>query len=296
MIIEDFNIIKKEKYFAVASNYEKKNGNETLLLNSGAKFIRESDKDDDKENIKHRIELDAKDEGAHIISKFLLLPPMMESQRHCVYNAGQSGGGKTYLVNDYVKLYKVLHPKNQVLFFTLNNADADKSLTHQNYKFVDMQAFCDVLVKISNNLNQIQEMGSQFKSMLLIFDDVGNLKNNKKAQSAFWNFIDQASENMRKHKTSVFVIGHTSRLGKLGTIIKEELTHYVITGQALQTVNDSILKSSFNWTPSTIDRLLLSEKSRWVIIDTKKRIIIKEKSITLAKIFIDEELFYNNII
>jgi hypothetical protein len=295
MIIEDFDITKKEKYFAVASNYEKKNGNETLLFDHGAKFIRESDKDDDKENIKHRIELED-DDNDNIISKFLLLPPMMESQRHCVYNAGQSGGGKTYLVNDYVKLYKVLHPKNQVLFFTLNNAEADKSLTHQNYKFVDMQAFCDVLLKISNNLNQIQQMGSQFKSMLLIFDDVGNLKNNKKAQSAFWNFIDQASENMRKHKTSVFVIGHTSRLGKLGTIIKEELTHYVITGQALQTVNDTILKSSFNWTQSVIDRLLLSEKSRWVIIDTKKRIIIKEKSITLAKIFIDEELFSHHTI
>lgn len=292
MIAEKFNREHKEKYIAMISDYKLEDGKETLNLNSNGAFVREATSHDADELVMDKYIIDEDEPGSNVKRKFILLPAMKEKQRQCIYNTGQAGKGKTYLVNDYVQIYKLLNPKNTVFFFTLNNPSHDTSLMHKLYKFMDMQRFCNNLKQIAINLNEIQQLGLCFKNSLLVFDDIGNVKNNKSNQKAIWDFINQSAENFRKHDVSVIVIGHSSRLGHVGTIIKEELTHYIITGSALQTVNDVILKTQFNWKDRQIERLFNREeeheKSRWIVIDTDKRIIIKEKTISLASYYLNE--------
>ena len=221
---------------------------------------------------------DTGDDG--IIEKFMFLPAMELKKRQCVYCQGQAGSGKSYLLDDYVDLYKIMHPRNEVLYFTLNSAEIDVSLTLKNYRIMKMQDFFNALYEIRDNLEAIKKIGEQFANKLLVFDDVGNLKNDKKIQKTFWNFIDQSIENFRKFDVSVYIIAHSSRTGTHGCIMKEEMTHYIISGNALQQQNDRIMNSYFGLKMKKIEELL-SRDDRWLCIDTKKRVAIYPSYITV---------------
>jgi hypothetical protein len=148
-----------------------------------------------------------------------------------------------------------------------------------------MQDFCDALQKVNNNLDDIKGIAQLFENSLLVFDDVGNLKNNKKMQKTFWDFIDQGCENMRKFNVSIYIIGHSSRTGNHGTILKEEMTNYIITGNAIQTKNDRIMTAYFGWKMWQIDKLFETD-DRWLEIDTKRKLVVyPNKIITLDYLF-----------
>jgi hypothetical protein len=271
MIEETYNKDHRENYFAIRAKFkkwidEKGNTNETIIMSDDCTFIRRGQDGDAILDVNETDENDT-------IEKFMFLPSMKHKQRHCIYCQGQAGGGKSYLLDDYISLYKLMHPKNEVLYFTLNNAEIDASLTKENYRIMKMQPFLDALTKINQNLDEFKHMSHIFANKVLVFDDVGNLKNNKIAQKTFWNFIDQSIENFRKFDVNIYIIGHSSRTGHFGTVLKEELTHYIVMGNAMQTKNDRILSTYFGFNMGQIHQLL-DGKDRWLCIDTKNIVAI----------------------
>jgi len=272
MIEEFFNEEHKKDYFAIRALYkiskdDHGNTNEKMIIDKPCTFIRKSSEGDEDEL--HTFDTGKKD----IIEKFMFLPSMIKKQRQCVFVQGQSGSGKSYLLDDYVKLYKTMYPNNQCLYFTLNNAEIDTSLTKEYYKVMPMQQFLNSLIGINEDLDEIKKIAHLFANKMLIFDDVSNLKNNKQAQKTFWNFIDQSIENLRKWCVSVFIISHSSRTGHHGCILKEEMNKYVIVGCSMQTKNDRILTAYMGLSLKQISKILCPSE-RWVCIDTKKEVAI----------------------
>lgn len=285
MIEEFYNNEHRNEYFAIRALFQKiedSNGyQENLIDDVQCTFIRKksSEEDEDAEDELITYSTDKID----IIEKFMFLPAMKDKNRHCIFCQGQAGGGKSYLLDDYVKLYKLINPKNDVLYFTLNTAEIDKSLTLKNYKIMPMQEFFEQLKSINTNLEEIKKIAPLFQNKLLVFDDVGNLKNNKDIQKTFWNFIDQSIENFRKFNVNVYIIAHSSRTGNHGTIMKEEMTHYIITGSALQTQNDRILTAYFGLTMKETSAIL-DHDERFVCFDTKKKICIYPNKIKMLNL------------
>lgn len=272
MIEEFYNPEHRNDYFAIRALFRKweddKGSHEKMIDDIPTTFIR---KTRDENATKELQVFDTEREG--IIEKFMFLPSLQPKSRQCLYCQGQAGKGKSYLLDDYVGLYKLINPNNEVLYFTLNNAEIDISLTKKNYKIMPMQAFLLSLGDVNKNLEEIKKLGHLFANKLLVFDDVGNLKNDKKILKTFWDFIDQAIENFRKHNVNIYIIAHSSRTGNHGTVMKEEMTHYVITGNALQTQNDRILTAYFGMSPKEADALLDGD-DRWVCVDTNKKIAV----------------------
>lgn len=218
-----------------------------------------------------------------VFEEFVFLPELEKHQTDKIFCVGKAGSGKSWLMNDFVKLYKFVNPKNKVLYFTMNDAEKDKSLELENYKVVSMRDFYNGLKKIYENdegdvIEAFRKLGETFKDSLLVFDDIGTLKNFKDAEKVFWNFIDQSLENMRKFGVSVYIISHTSRTGRTGTILKEELQKYVIYPQSLQVQNDRIMDAYFGFKKQEIERILAT-KDRWICVDTGRKVVISPSEI-----------------
>lgn len=284
LIEENFNPKHKSDYFCIKSTFIKttdKDGHTDEKLDGKCEpsFIRlkkHNEKCDAHEFIK--IDDSKVNDDAKSHEKFMFLPSMQSSMRDGSIIIGQAGSGKTYTVDLYCQLYKKLNPTNEILFFTMNNAEIDRSLTKELYKFVPMQKFIDKLDLIKNNAEDMKNIGHYFSNSMLIFDDIGTLKANKKFEKIIWDFIDSAFENMRKHHVSLLVITHSSRLGTKGTISKEEINRYCIVGSSLQTLNDRILDTTLGWNNKTIKMFFSNEiNTRWRSIELKKKVIITEK-------------------
>lgn len=269
MIEETFDANFKNEYFAINAPFHVVGQDEQIKLNrlDDVLFIRA--------NASGEVIITTRPPAKNIIYKYMFIPHLELKKRQLIFCQGQSGSGKSYLLNDYVKLYKTFYPRNEVMYFTLNSAEVDTSLTLNLYKVVDMKKFCETLAEESEDFDKIKALGAKFKNKLLVFDDVGNLKNIPKAQTLFWNFIDQSVENFRKFDVNVYIISHSSRTGNKGTIMKEELTQYVIQGNAIQTSNDRILGYTFGFNKTLIDEIQTFEPGeKWVSIDTKRRIVM----------------------
>jgi DNA replication protein DnaC len=250
-----------------------------MLTDIESTFIRRS-KPNEKDAVDELISYDT--EKKNIFERFMFLPNMNPKHRDCALCVGQAGSGKSYLMNQYATLYKLLHPKNEILFFTLNNAEIDVSLTKELYRIIPMQKFCDSLLGVLKDMDELKKISFLFQNKILIFDDVGSLKSNKKWKGALFTFLDHSIENFRKHHTSVYIIGHTSRLGGDGTIIREEISHYIVQGNALQSKNDRIMDASFGFNNDMLD-LIFQQNDRWLSVLTKERVVIYPSKIVTVE-------------
>ena len=273
IIIEDYNKEHREEYFAIEALFrftKDKNGHtdQELVDEYTPRFIRLAENGSDVLEVKKKIS----DEYKY---QFFPLPTLVKQQRSAIYSQGNAGSGKTYTFTLFSKLFKMLNPNHRILYFTMNNQDLDRSLKkdEQLYEFIPMQKFCEGLLEVSKDMDALKESAKLFENCLLIFDDLSKLKQNKKFERAFYLFIDSSLEDMRKLHTSVFLIGHTSRLGQNGKIVREEMTEYIIYPQSIQTQNDRILESVFGWKPYVIENLFDMDTSRFMCINCKKRVI-----------------------
>lgn len=277
---EKFKKEHKHEYFAIR-RLMRKVDDKLVDVDVEPYFIRFAKRGDKHEHEKLEIEEFARSD---VVEEFMFLPEMEKHQTDKYFVCGQSGTGKSYLMNDYVKMYKMINPHNSVLYFTMNDAEKDKSIDHKNFNVVSMRDFYNNLLEIYNNRDEgekieaTRKLGETFKNSLLVFDDIGTLKNFKNAEKVFWNFIDQSLENMRKFNVSVYIISHTSRTGSTGTILKEELQRYIVYPQSLQVQNDRIMNSYFGFGRKTINRIM-GTKDRWVCIDARRKIAISSSEI-----------------
>jgi len=276
MIEERFEKDNRSEYFAIRYSVDE---NENIDEKFPIMFVREIKKGEEGVN-GYRTE--QKNE------RYFFLPNLVKDQRDGIFAVGQAGTGKSFTLDQFVKLYKMINTRNRVLYFSMNVAQIDKSLTQENYEIMDMQEFCDSLEEIIENLDEMKKMTLLFHDMLIVFDDIGKLSFNKKYEKLFWTFISASLEDMRKVNVSVYLIGHTSRTGQYGKILKEEINKYIVYPKSLQTSNDRIIDAYFGFKTHTKKRLF-STNDRWVCIDCHRKIAISPSEVYFIPLFKDNE-------
>ena len=273
MICEEFDKQHADDYFAISTEYilSKKDHHTDEKRDENARtlFIRLASAGEEGMEILRTDTLNERNR----VERFMILPTMSKTQRDAIFSVGAAGTGKTYTVNMYAQMYKMMHPNNRIIFFSMNTHDIDRSLDKSLYQFVNMQKFIDEMEKKNEDMEKLKNLGKEFKNCLLIFDDIGKLKSNKHNEAVVWNFIDGSLEDFRKVGTSVIVIGHTSRTYNRGNILKEEMTHYIIYPQTTQSLNDRILDVVFNF-PRSYLKNLFKLRQRWACFDCKKHVLI----------------------
>lgn len=201
-----------------------------------------------------------------------------EQQRAVVYISGASGEGKSYLMNMYADLYHQYYPQNKIFYFTKNNASKDRSLDREKYTIIDVEKF---LEKYSDEdeFDKFITDGKEWDNSLMIFDDIGALEKDKKADKIMWSFINILLENKRKNGINILIISHIPTNFKKTMLLIRETTTYVCFPSNLQVKSDRFLKSYLGLTKDQLEYIVSIKNSKWCGIDCKKRILITSREI-----------------
>jgi hypothetical protein len=145
----------------------------------------------------------------------LQLCPVKQKERDILYIAGQSGSGKSYFSNQYIKEYKKLHPKNKVFLFSVH--ESDKSLSDKNFLKIPLDA--DFL-----SLPLTKE---DFTNSLTLFDDIDSMKKSK-IKTKLEDILRVLLETGRHVNASVIYISHIANKGNETKCILNECSAIVI--------------------------------------------------------------------
>lgn len=185
---------QKKEY--VCPNCQTKLHSKTAYMN----HIRNICKDNAKSQFKAEINLDI-----NTTSKFFPIPNIdlkKDNLEHeIIFVSGPPKCGKSYFVNEYVKIYNKILPENDIFLITTH--EQDDTLTFNNYKklLVDDQLCIDS--------PQIQE----FENSLVVFDDIESSRHAKGTKYC-WNLLDDINKNGRHYNISVIITNQECRMGK----------------------------------------------------------------------------------
>ena len=261
----EYNILYKDKY--------KREAETSINHNTKPKYLRFAYQHDPKNEVLHNLILPTN-------KRLMLMPyiPIKSQQDRCMmYLAASSGAGKSYFVNQYCELYHGLHKgRNRILFFTMNDFKADRSLNHDLYDFVDMKIFLEHF-KDEENIREF-ETSHEYDNSMFVFDDIGSLTGQD--EKTIWSIINIILEFKRKNLISAIIISHIPTLGHLTKLLIREIRNYVIFPANLQVKSDRLLNNYLGLSKKQIDKITNEdyENSLWVSIDTKRRIVITQNT------------------
>ena len=215
--------------------------------------------------------------------RFELLPYIpLDSQedRSVIYVSGSSGAGKSYLINNIVKYYKKVFPKNNVYFITKNNWKMDRSLEHSYYKFLDTEKFIEDFSTPEAREQFLEDPKKVFNNSFFIFDDIGALDVKKEAKETIWFIINTILENKRKSQISIAIISHVPTDYKKTQLLIREIKQYIIFPQNLQVKSDRLLNSYLGLTRDQLKKIVDEDykDTLWLSIDIKKRLCLTQRS------------------
>lgn len=206
--------------------------------------------------------------------RYMFLPNRKHGSRDIIYACGKSGGGKSFLMDAFAVLYHRLFPANKILFFSKNDFKGDVSLTHDIYKPIPIEPFIEELEKTD------YAEGHQFKNTLLVMDDIGVLRNDKRQEKVLWQFIDAALENMRKKNVSIYIISHVPTNYRQTALLVREVHHYVVYPKAQQVSSDRMLRNYLGLNARAVSRIVDEPLSRWVDVDCANKLITCDNRIS----------------
>lgn len=284
-IKEKFNENHKFDYFAmqflVKITYDKYNKKKYDIVEEAKPFfIRKANYDDEDAVDEIRCEKEK-----YYEEQFMILPKLLmedEQERDVLYLSASAGSGKSYFVNMFSKIYHMYYPQNDIYFLTLNDFKADKSLDHKLYKQIDMNDFID---SIQHSQEQFAKDGKLMANSLIIFDDIGALKDDKKREKTVWSFIDTILENKRKSKIGICCISHVPTNYKLTSVLVRETEWYIVFPSNQQVKSDRFLNTYLGLNKKQIHRITEEEDhSRWIAIATKKKTVVSQYVIYSLKL------------
>lgn len=249
----------KFRYFAVAYDID---GCGKKVQNKQPAFLRKARNDEDgHEYIK--------------LQQGMRFAPMPNTGERDITQAnGQSGAGKSYLMDEYCQYFKILHPDKKIHIFTTNDFKADVSLTHELYNPIPLKEFIEKLYETDN-----WAQGEMFRNSLLVFDDFQGGNDNKEFEKKVYHFITMVVENMRKKNVFLYLITHRASNAKLTSSIIPELQRYIVYPNAQQVNSDRLLNHYLGLKKKDIRRIVNEEHSRWVQIDCRRKCLLTETSV-----------------
>lgn len=277
---EQYNEKHKYDYFAmkylVKVNYDKTNKkNVEQIFEFEPLFIRKS-YEWEKDGVD---EIFCTDDG-ELQERFMILPTLLRNgvqERDVLYISASAGSGKSYFLNKFCEIYHMYYPQNTMYFLTCNDFKQDISLNHDLYKPLEMNEFIET---IDQNQEEIAKNGKIFANSLMVFDDIGVVDHDKKKQKAVYQFVNTALENCRKRKLSLICVSHVPTNYRLTTVLVRETQWYVIFPSNQQCKSDRFLNSYLGLSKKQVNRITdVEDKSRWVAINTKSKIVVTEYKI-----------------
>ena len=171
-----------------------------------------------------------------------------------IFATGPPGCGKSYWVNEYVKMYKKIFDRD---VFLITRLEKDQTLAKDEDKYIKINVDQTVLDE-PPKLND-------FENSLVIFDDIESSEF-PKATQAMYNLLDDMCKNGRHHNISVILCNQEVRMGKKTKPILTMLTMLVIfpkTGNIYQMSH--VLKEQIGMSKNQIEHIM-SLNSRWCCI------------------------------
>lgn len=201
--------------------------------------------------------------------EIMFLPNVISGQRDAIMSCGKAGLGKSWLMNKFAQLYRMINPDNEILYLTTNDFEADTSLNHKIYTPVDMRTF---LVQLHEAGAENYASSDAFNNKLICIDDIGGVKD-KQLEKLLYDFMDIVLENMRKKNVSFFLNTHVPTAGAKTRTIVREIDKYIVYPRAQQVNSDRMLNHYLGLRKEHI-RQIVNLADRWACNDTLRRLII----------------------
>jgi len=191
------------------------------------------------------------------LKKDSLEPILNPDERTVTYIAGPAGSGKSTIAAQLIGVFKKLHPKSNVYFFSRTDYKDDPAYAHLKLKQITLD---DSLVTEPIDITEIENQA------MVVFDDTNTIID-KHIKEAVEALIADILEVGRKLNLSIIITSHLINSGgKLTRTILNELQSLIVypsSGSAYQI--RYVLKQYFGLDHKQIDTIL-KLPSRWVMI------------------------------
>lgn len=185
-------------------------------------------------------------------NEYLEKIPLELEEHEVIFVTGPPKCGKTYWVNEYVKMFKYIYNKPVYRISRIVHDETIKN-EEENYIYIPIN-------------DELQLKMEHFENSLIIFDDIESSEFPKASKMAF-NFMDDVCKNGRHHKISVIFCNQECRMGNKTKPILSTVTSIVIfplNTSLYQT--EKLLKDHIGMSKKQInDALKLN--SRWIVIN-----------------------------
>jgi len=185
----------------------------------------------------------------------LIKIPLPIEEHEIILITGPPKCGKTYWINEQVKMYHAMYDNFRVFLFTRHEQDETLKNDMSNYIHIPIT---DDIIKDPFKLED-------FTNSLVIFDDIESSEFPKATAKAY-ALLDDLCKNGRHHRTAVMFCNQECRMGKKTKPILSTVTSYVIFPKACERYQThNLLKEHMGMFSAYIDKLL-SMPTRWMIL------------------------------
>lgn len=232
------------------------------------------DESDDEEASLFRVPLAKKAKRDETVYKCLpnqhIVPYYNPAERVTMFIAGAQNCGKSYFVAEFLKTYKMMHPKRPVYLLT-GLSEKDKHFEKMDIRQIIMDS-SNVSELNLEKLRTDDKTGKR-RGCLLIFDDTDRIRD-KGLMQRVYKLLDDALANGRDHATQA---------GKADidiVVTNHEINDYQRTRGILTNCNYVVLFPYYSLATQMnliMDKIGISKETRKQILDYKGRAVILRK-------------------
>lgn len=232
-----------------------------------------------KQNYTHHIKFVCKKKKQHtemftniiVDENVTKLPQVDEGDHEILFVTGPPKSGKSYFINEQVKIYKKLNPDNDVILFT--RLTSDDTLDEGLYTRVVISP------EMLKNPYKLEELANS----LLIFDDI-ETSEYKKVSDYIFSLLNDVIKNGRHEHISVIVSNQETCMGAKTKTILANMSGLVIFPRSGSVYSMTrVLKVYMGLSPYQINRVL-NLPSRWVYLNRQyPQHVIYEHGVYMTK-------------
>jgi hypothetical protein len=203
---------------------------------------------------KTKIAMDTKPSIILTWEQLVKLPLPLE-RHEIIFVTGPPRCGKTYWVNEQVKIYKALYPNLRIFLFTRHTHDDTLTDDMKNYIHVPIT---DALIDDPFKLEDFQDS-------LVIFDDIESSEF-PKATFKTYALLDDLCKNGGHYNNAIMFLNQECRMGKKTKALLSSLTSYVIFPKASERYQtENLLREHMGMNKSQIEKIM-TLNSRWSVL------------------------------
>ena len=247
---------------------------ESICIISGGKYDKKiicvnSNKNEDKESDEELFK-----EFKHLkISNGTLIPyPNKNRERDILYFIGPSGSGKSYLMKDYIKNYRKVHPNNNIYVFSKVKNDKSLKDVEKYLKYFNM-----------DTMNEALDMDDFENNILIIMDDTDTIRDKNILENVN-KLRDQILECGRHKNISLCITSHIGAKGHSTKTILNE-THQIIIYPKSGSNYKYLLKEYLNLDNKQLQKIKNMDTRYIIFVRQYPMILYSENEIYFLKDF-----------